>query len=47
MAGEGLRVLALASKEGSEPSDELHEEGVEGGFALLGLVGMLDPPRRR
>jgi len=46
MAGEGLRVLALASKEGSEPSDELHEEGVEGGFALLGLVGMLDPPWR-
>ena len=45
MADEGLRVLALAVKEESAPSDALDEAGVEGGFTLLGLVGMLDPPR--
>ena len=46
MADEGLRVLALAIKEESAQSNELDEEEVEGGFTLLGLVGMLDPPRQ-
>jgi magnesium-transporting ATPase (P-type) len=46
MADEGLRVLALAIKEESAQSNELDKEEVEGGFTLLGLVGMLDPPRQ-
>ena len=47
MADEGLRVLAFAVKEGpAPPSGGLDEGEVEGGFALLGLVGMLDPPRK-
>lgn len=50
MAGEGLRVLALAAKtldakKEIVPTDEFGEEDVEDGFELLGLVGMMDPPR--
>ncbi len=50
MAGEGLRVLALAAKtlgakEEIVPTDKFGEADVEDGFELLGLVGMMDPPR--
>jgi len=38
MAAEGLRVLAVARK------DE-EGEGVYGGLSMVGLLGMLDPPR--
>jgi Ca2+-transporting ATPase len=44
MAAGGLRVLAIAKKE----TDRLElDDGkmVEGGFQLVGLVGMIDPPR--
>jgi potassium/sodium efflux P-type ATPase len=46
MAAEGLRVLAVAERPW-EPDDTVLEfEDTEQGFALLGLVGMSDPPRR-
>jgi Ca2+-transporting ATPase len=44
MAAEGLRVLAVAVREWPRlPPGE--EETVESGLRLLGLVGLLDPPR--
>ncbi|HEY8531430.1 MAG TPA: cation-transporting P-type ATPase, partial [Limnochorda sp.] len=44
MSGEALRVLALAYK--PLPRGQLPEqEAAESGLILLGLVGMLDPPR--
>jgi calcium-translocating P-type ATPase len=45
MTGQGLRVLAVARRDwtGSAPPDR---EGAEaGGLEILGLVGLLDPPR--
>ena len=39
MAGEALRVLAVAEKRGAAPGE------AETGMTLLGLVGMIDPPR--
>ena len=39
MAGEGLRVLAVARRLGATPADAEDE------MTLLGLVGMIDPPR--
>jgi len=39
MASRGLRVIALAERS-ADP-----DEPVEDGFTLIGLVGMLDPPR--
>jgi Ca2+-transporting ATPase len=44
LSSQGLRVLALAEKEAGG-IDELADEHVEEGLVLLGLVGMLDPPR--
>jgi sodium/potassium-transporting ATPase subunit alpha len=42
MAGNGLRVLALASRRVSEPYDRSR---LEADLTLLGLVGLEDPPR--
>ena len=39
MAAAGLRVLAVARKDGTDRED------AERGMTLLGLVGMMDPPR--
>jgi Ca2+-transporting ATPase len=44
-ATEGLRVLALAAKTPLHSLRELREEDAEGGFVLLGLQGLIDPPR--
>jgi P-type Ca2+ transporter type 2C len=39
MAGDALRVLAIARRDDANPND------AETGMTLLGLVGMFDPPR--
>ena len=46
MASEGLRVLALARRPVEGASKELVIEELEQGAELLGLVGLLDPPRQ-
>jgi magnesium-transporting ATPase (P-type) len=44
IAGRGQRVLAIAAREGGA-GDTLVFEEVGNGLVLLGLVGMIDPPR--
>lgn len=46
MTGQGQRVLALAVKRRDSSPGELDESQVESGFELLGLAGMIDPPRQ-
>ncbi len=46
MAAEGLRVLAVAEKRKEPQETVLEFDDTEQGFALLGLVGMTDPPRQ-
>ena len=45
MSAEALRVLAIGYKEINEVPDELTSEDLENGLSLMGLVGMIDPPR--
>ena len=46
MADHALRVLALAEKRlGQDGSDDAAEAESASGYTLLGLVGMIDPPR--
>jgi Ca2+-transporting ATPase len=45
LAGSGLRVLALARRPLDELPDPLEAGAVERDLCLLGLVGMVDPPR--
>jgi magnesium-transporting ATPase (P-type) len=47
LAGQGLRVLALASRRLTEGDDldALKREDVEREFTFIGLVGIYDPPR--
>ncbi|HEY3487947.1 MAG TPA: cation-transporting P-type ATPase, partial [Gammaproteobacteria bacterium] len=45
MAGRGLRLLAIAAKSAEPKSQTLEFETMKSGFSLLGIVGMLDPPR--
>jgi len=44
-AGEGLRMLGLAMRMPASHQRELSYADLQGDFILLGLVGMLDPPR--
>ena len=44
-AAKGRRMIALAWKRLSSPKEALSLEDVNGGFALLGVVGLEDPPR--
>lgn len=44
-AGEGLRMLALALRPVGAPKDRLSSSDLEKDLVLLGLVGMIDPPR--
>ncbi len=45
IAGLGQRVLAFAVREMAPEHSVLETDDVEGGLTLLGMVGMIDPPR--
>jgi len=45
MAADGLRVLGVAMRIWQVVPDNLSPEQVEAGLTILGLVGMMDPPR--
>jgi calcium-translocating P-type ATPase len=45
LARSGQRVLALARRELTPEHDELRLSDLEEGLTLLGLVGLIDPPR--
>jgi len=45
MAERGLRVLAVAMREWESLPDPISIENIESNLTLLGLVGMMDPPR--
>lgn len=44
-ADRGERVLALATKRVDSDQAQLETDDIAGGFVLLGLVGLTDPPR--
>lgn len=46
MASNGMRVLAVAERTLSPSIDVASEKDVERDFVFLGLVGMMDPPRK-
>jgi Ca2+-transporting ATPase len=45
MASEGLRVIGIAMREWNKLPGDISPENVEVNLTLLGLVGMMDPPR--
>ena len=45
MAADGLRVLCIATRKWDDLPDNMSPESVETGLTILGLVGMMDPPR--
>ncbi len=45
MAGNALRVIAIAYKEIDEVPEKLTPEKLESGLTFAGIVGMIDPPR--
>jgi magnesium-transporting ATPase (P-type) len=45
IAGEGHRMIAIATHEVHADQDALHDDDVDGGLTLLGIVGLIDPPR--
>jgi potassium/sodium efflux P-type ATPase len=45
MAAQGMRVLGVAAKDVPEDHKELHMGDVSEGLNLIGLQGMIDPPR--
>jgi P-type Ca2+ transporter type 2C len=45
MAADGLRVLCISARKWDALPDSMSPESVETGLTILGLVGMMDPPR--
>jgi Ca2+-transporting ATPase len=45
LAARGMRVLAIAARTAPPGQTTLEPEDVDGGLTLLGLQGMIDPPR--
>jgi Ca2+-transporting ATPase len=45
MAADGLRVLCIAMRKWERLPDDMSAEKVETGLTILGLTGMMDPPR--
>ncbi len=45
LGGQGLRVLAAATRESSEKKKDLTLNDLAGDMVFLGLVGIVDPPR--
>ncbi|MEW6713753.1 MAG: calcium-translocating P-type ATPase, PMCA-type [Nitrospirota bacterium] len=45
MAADGLRVLCIAMRRWESLPDEMSHEKTETGLTILGLTGMMDPPR--
>ena len=45
IAAQGQRTLAIARKTMSSDCQQLNERDAEQGFELLGIVGIIDPPR--
>ncbi len=45
IAAEGQRVLAVATKTVAQHTGELQFEDLDQGLVLLGLIGLIDPPR--
>ncbi len=45
MSGDGLRVLGVAMRRWEALPGDMSPEHVEAGLSVLGLVGMMDPPR--
>lgn len=45
MAADGLRVLAVACRQWPELPDIAKAEEIESNLVLLGLIGLMDPPR--
>lgn len=45
MAADGLRVLCIAMKKWDAIPEDMSSENVENGLTIIGLAGMMDPPR--
>ena len=45
LAADGQRLIALARRVMPEASREISPDDVKGGLTLLGMVGLIDPPR--
>ncbi len=45
MAARGMRVLGVGLRVWDRPPDEYSEKALEGNLILLGMFGMIDPPR--
>lgn len=46
MAADGLRVIAIAMREWDRLPEDLNPANIEDRLVILGLVGMIDPPRQ-
>ena len=46
MAKEGMRILAVAEKDVQNSLQTIGDQDIKSGFTLLGLIGMVDPPRK-